>query len=507
MTKEIIDRVEKVIGYEFSNKALLIQAFTRESYAKEQRVKVFDCEGNEQLEFFGDSVLKYLVVSGALDNFTNVVEETGLHVMYKEGKLSEFISHWTDKNMLSSRIDALGLAQYLIMSKGDINQKANENKSVKEDLFEALIGAMWIDSGKDVNKIIEAVYNMLCIEFDKKTEKNYYSQIIEWSDKNKCSLKREVIAFECGYEVELTVDLTPIYGKSLLPDEDNLWSGKGIGKTIKEAEQAAAKELLETLYNYGNLKRGPRFQEEFTRENAINKLQEYAQKGEIGQITYTDSLEFGKEEQYWLVTCYIANMSIAFDGAAKYKKDAKKEAAYNALMFLKYNMNGNVATKFNPLKKKEIYLLNQSDNGDYHLSVLLVDKYESLYYSGIMYPEKVEKSVYSTLNEIEEFESIVEAAGRYALTLSPWNIDYRVEAPQECKDDGYRLQIYIREEYKKVPQEIKEDGLKLIAKMEEIARNFKWHPTARKIEATKEQKEEYRRKFKEEFGMDLPDND
>ena len=157
MNKEIIDAIEKVIGYEFSNKALLIQAFTRESYAKEQRVKGFDCEGNEQLEFFGDSVLKYLVVSGALDNFTNIVEETGLHVMYKEGKLSEFISHWTDKNMLSSRIDALGLAQYLIMSKGDINQKANENKSVKEDLFEALIGAMWIDSGKDVNKIIESV--------------------------------------------------------------------------------------------------------------------------------------------------------------------------------------------------------------------------------------------------------------------------------------------------------------------------------------------------------------
>lgn len=504
MKKEIIDAIEKVIGYEFSNKALLIQAFTRESYAKEQRVKGFDCEGNEQLEFFGDSVLKYLVVSGALDNFTNVVDETGLHVMYKEGKLSEFISHWTDKNMLSSRIDALGLAQYLIMSKGDINQKANENKSVKEDLFEALIGAMWIDSGKDVNKIIEAVYNMLCIEFDKKTEKNYYSQIIEWSDKRKCPLKREVITFEEGYEVELIVDLTPIYGKPIIPEleNDNLFSGKGIGKTIKEAEQAAAKELIEGLDRFGDFKKGPRFQEEFTRENAINKLQEYAQKGEIGQITYTDSLEFGEEEQYWLVTCYIANMSIAFDGIAKYKKDAKKEAAYNALMFLKYKMNGNVVGEFNPLKKKEIYILN----GD-HLSVLLVDKYESLYYSGIMYPEEVEKSVYSTLDEVEEFEDIVEAAGRYALMFSPWDIDFRVEPPQECKDDGYRLQIYIREEYKKLSKEIKEDGLRLIAKMEEIARNFKWHPTARKIEATKEDKEAYRIKFKEKYGVDLPDND
>ena len=201
MKKEIIDAIEKVIGYEFSDKALLIQAFTRESYAKEQRVKGLDCEGNEQLEFFGDTVLGYLVVSGAFDNFTNVVENTGLHVMYKEGKLSEFKSYWTKKERLSDAIDALGLAQYLIMSKGDINQKANEHKSVKEDLFEALVGAMWIDSGKDTKRIESIVFNMLNIEFNKKTEKNYYSQLIEWSDQKKCPLEVKVRNFAGGYEV------------------------------------------------------------------------------------------------------------------------------------------------------------------------------------------------------------------------------------------------------------------------------------------------------------------
>lgn len=64
MEKTIIDAIEKKIGYEFKNKALLIQAFTRESYAKEQRVKGIDCNSNDQLEYFGDSVLNYLVVSG-----------------------------------------------------------------------------------------------------------------------------------------------------------------------------------------------------------------------------------------------------------------------------------------------------------------------------------------------------------------------------------------------------------------------------------------------------------
>ena len=229
MKKEIIDAIEKVIGYEFSDKALLIQAFTRESYAKEQRVKGLDCEGNEQLEFFGDTVLGYLVVSGAFDNFTNVVENTGLHVMYKEGKLSEFKSYWTKKERLSDAIDALGLAQYLIMSKGDINQKANEHKSVKEDLFEALVGAMWIDSGKDTKRIESIVFNMLNIEFNKKTEKNYYSQLIEWADKNKYKLNRELISYDTGYEITLYVDLGELFddprltekAKNLIFSKDN----------------------------------------------------------------------------------------------------------------------------------------------------------------------------------------------------------------------------------------------------------------------------------------------
>ena len=136
MEKNIIDAIETKLGYEFKDKALLIQAFTRESYAKEQRVKGLDVQSNEQLEYFGDSVLNYLVVCGQLDNFTKVMEGTGLHVLYKEGKLSEFNSHWTDKTMLSQCIDALGFAQYLIMSKGDINQKANDsNKSSLTLLF------------------------------------------------------------------------------------------------------------------------------------------------------------------------------------------------------------------------------------------------------------------------------------------------------------------------------------------------------------------------------------
>ena len=247
MEQNIIDAIETKLGYEFKDKALLIQAFTRESYAKEQRVKGLDVQSNEQLEYFGDSVLNYLVVCGQLDNFTKVMEGTGLHVLYKEGKLSEFNSHWTDKTMLSQCIDALGFAQYLIMSKGDINQKANENKSVKEDLFESLVGAMWIDSNKDISRIQNVVYSMLNIQFESaNVEKNYYSQFMEFVDKYKAKYTKELHELSEGYEIELGIDINTFYGQKGVC----MWSRYGYGRNIKEAEQDAARNLFSLLEEY-----------------------------------------------------------------------------------------------------------------------------------------------------------------------------------------------------------------------------------------------------------------
>lgn len=476
MKKEIIDAIQKVIGYEFSDKALLIQAFTRESYAKEQRVKGLDCEGNEQLEFFGDTVLGYLVVNGAFDNFTNVVENTGLHVMYKEGKLSEFKSYWTKKERLSDAIDALGLAQYLIMSKGDINQKANEHKSVKEDLFEALVGAMWIDSRKDVKKIESVVFNMLNIEFNKKTEKNFYSQLIEWSDKHKYVLTKDIITYDSGYEVTMTVDLGDIFNDPRLKEDGSKWSGHAVARTIKEAEQLASKDLISILEEYGFYNTKEKFAEDFNLENSINKLQEYSQKGVIGQVSYTDSLEFNSDTPYWKVTCHIANMSITFDGFAKLKKDAKKEAAFSALMFLKYEVD-KTTSKFNPLKKKQIYSVDW-DNP--HLSVMVVDSYESIYYKGMKYPENEEFVVQADLPGPFYFDNVVDAAYDYAGLFSPWREIKEAYKIKECEEDGLRLRFYLEDEFNKLPNEIKEDGLKLIAKMEEIGKAFNWHPSAYK---------------------------
>lgn len=457
MEKTIIDAIEKKIGYEFKNKAILIQAFTRESYAKEQRVKGIDCNSNEQLEYFGDSVLNYLVVSGQLDYFTKTNEETGLQVLYKEGKLSEFNSHWTNKKMLSQCIEALGLADYLIMSKGDIKQEANKTDSVKEDLFESIVGAMWIDSDKDVSRIQDKVFKMLGISFESaEVEKNYVSRLMEHCDKNKYKLEKKITEIFNGYEVEYTITL------DFSSKYDSEWSEKGVGKNIKEAEQNAAKNLIKLLEDYGWIEDDKIIPlGEFTNETAINVLQELNQKGCIGDITYTDTLCFSSEKKpYWNVECKIANYVMPFNGNNESKKQAKKNAAYNALYFIKYTLNK--TNDYNPAYKQFRFLFN-STGDDYEFKVYIMDKFEdAVYTSGTIFPDNKKLTMFSSGNAIEEdngdiiefYDDPIEAI----VTWFKWHGCERIYADENIESI---IKLYVEEEYKKLPEDVKINGVLL----------------------------------------------
>lgn len=326
MKKEIIDLIEKKLGFVFKNKNLLIQAFTRKSFAEEQKVKGLDVQSNEQLEYFGDSVLNYLVVCGQFDHFAKVEDDKNLHVICEEDKLTEFNSHWTDKFMLSKCIDTLDIAQYLIMSKGDINQNINEIQSVKEDLFESIVGAMWIDSDRDISRIQSVVYNMLHIDFEvSDISKNYVSQLLEFADKNKYYLDKKIEEVDNQFKANYTLVLNILKA-------DNTLAGIGYGKNIKEAEQNAAFGLIESLEQHGlyNIQTLPKMN--YNLFNSINCLQELNQKGFIGEISYTDEVCFTTyKEPYWRVICQIKNYATTFVGEGISKKKAKKQAALEAL--------------------------------------------------------------------------------------------------------------------------------------------------------------------------------
>ena len=143
--KSNLKEIEKKIGYAFKDKSLLIQAFTRTSYCNEKNFGNRDnLSSNEVLEFFGDSVLSAAIVSMLMRDRTKRYEH-GILAELDEGELSIIKSGLSDKKNLSRSIAALGLEKYLLLGEGDEKLDIRHEPSVMEDLFESIIGAVYID--------------------------------------------------------------------------------------------------------------------------------------------------------------------------------------------------------------------------------------------------------------------------------------------------------------------------------------------------------------------------
>ncbi len=316
LRREAIQTIEEVIGYEFTNKQLISQAFTRSSYHYEHP----EDQDNEVLEFIGDSVLSLIVVDLLCKKYTGE-DGSGLYSCRDEGDLSTLKSSLVNKQFLAKQMSKLCLQQYLRMSVGDDAQGVRDGKSVLEDLLESIIGAVYIDSGKSIKKTANVVSRILDIERflkenDGEIRISYKNDVQEWCQRY-------------GYDL-------PEYSTS------QTWGGfvsfceidelgireRGEGHNKKEAENSAAELVLQKL------------EEDFepninnfivTYENAINMLQEYCQSEGISRPVYETIDDSINEDNRHIFTvrCYLGNRYI--DGEGSKVKEAKKQAAYRML--------------------------------------------------------------------------------------------------------------------------------------------------------------------------------
>lgn len=190
MKKEDFTFIQDQIAYNFKNLDLLQQAFVRRSYSMEN-----GGEDNEVLEFIGDKVLDFIVVKFLTEKYGYFVsdcedynknEEYDEFVSeYHENKLTELKKKLVEKRALARRIDSLGLAKYLIMGKGDVKNHVNEEDSVKEDLFEAILGAVALDCQWDISELQDVVDIMLSPDSILKdnTAPDYVELIQDWTGK------------------------------------------------------------------------------------------------------------------------------------------------------------------------------------------------------------------------------------------------------------------------------------------------------------------------------------
>ncbi len=126
-----VSEAEDKLGYVFRDKMLLRKAFTHASYINENP----GSESNEILEFFGDSILGFVVKEHLFKRFPEK----------HEGELTEICQHILSTEPLSAAVLRMRLNDCLLLGMGELKNK--ENKSICEDLFEASVAAIYLDGG------------------------------------------------------------------------------------------------------------------------------------------------------------------------------------------------------------------------------------------------------------------------------------------------------------------------------------------------------------------------
>ena len=133
--------VESRLGYVFQNKKLLKTAFTHRSYFNEHRDEVE--EHNERLEFLGDSILGLLISDYLFHHLPTQAE----------GELSRLRAHLVEAGSCAKFLQKLNLGEYVQLGRGERMNEGRGRETILADLFEALIGAVYLDGGMEAARL------------------------------------------------------------------------------------------------------------------------------------------------------------------------------------------------------------------------------------------------------------------------------------------------------------------------------------------------------------------
>lgn len=202
-----------------NNNKLYETALTHTSYANEHGL-----ESYERLEYLGDAVLE-LVMSDYLYNTTN----------YQEGVMTKTRAKYVCEEALYEYSLKLGLNKYLLLGHGEEENGGRTRKAIVADIFEAIIGAIYLDKGFNEAKRFIQENVIQVIEKEDVDFNDYKSILQELVQTDKRSLEYIVVS-ETG----------PAHDKrfEVIAKIDDIIYGSGIGRSKKEAEQRAACDAL-----------------------------------------------------------------------------------------------------------------------------------------------------------------------------------------------------------------------------------------------------------------------
>lgn len=222
LTKE---KVESLIDTKIKNLGLYQKAFTHKSALKEYEQFT---ESFETLEFIGDSVLGFVITKFLFDRF----EER------QEGFLTKARTKLVRGETLARIANALGLNEFVIMDEKGIRNGWNNNPKILEDVFEALVGAIYMDIG-----LLHAKEFILRIYQDPRfvdlnsimVDDNYKDKLMRMCQVNNWQLPEYRVAghHEGIFYIDIYIN--------------NMFCSRGAAKSKKQAEQNAAQIYFQVL--------------------------------------------------------------------------------------------------------------------------------------------------------------------------------------------------------------------------------------------------------------------
>ena len=322
--------IEEKISYQFRyHTKLLVQAFTRKSFAQEHD----GYEDNEILELYGDQLVNTVMTKWLYDSYSTVPQTYMDDFFYSkknEAELSKIRANYVNKSALAHCIDMLNLDDYLLLGNSDKKNEVWSNEKVRCDLFEAIIGAVAVDSDwdfKQIEKSCKTMWGML--DFNE----NFVTTLYDVCDdleiaEPKFSVYQNYYGNNQTFRCTLSLYL------------QNSWNSKpieGNGNSEISAKMDAAKKALNFLHKYQIEQIAGRA----TPETAVQTLNTLYLKKFISKPELNCSVSPDDDgNQIWRCECFIKEYedwdgyNQAGIGEEYTKSAAKQSAAYDMICFM-----------------------------------------------------------------------------------------------------------------------------------------------------------------------------
>lgn len=228
-----LEELQDKLHYRFQNMEHLQTALTHSSFAHEMnsRANAQDAVAyNERLEFLGDSVLSIVVSEYLFIHFSD----------HPEGELTKMRADVVCERALSKYADTVGVGNYLRLGHGEEKNGGRTRRSILADAFEALLAAMYLDSGYDKSVVADFLMPFVLAELDDAKSGghagDYKTALQQLVQQNGADILEYVTVGQSGPDHQKVFDVEARLNSNIV--------GHGSGRTKREAEQNAARQAL-----------------------------------------------------------------------------------------------------------------------------------------------------------------------------------------------------------------------------------------------------------------------